>query len=763
MNVFIKTCNSCLLILLIGLIGAIYSLTPLAISLEENLGLSWLFKARGAMTAPDKVVIVSIDKISAEILHLPDDPEKWPRTYYARLIEKINQQKPALIGINITFNEKREAENDLLLAQAIAKNKNIILSNYLKRNVIASTNPLNAFSYERIINPIPILQQAALDTAPFPLPKTASTVKQFWTHKKSAGGIATFPGTIFQYYVFKQLYSEILQLLYQLNPPINSSIFATVEQLKTVKSFNMKTLQKIQNEISYNDNIREQLIQLLNDSSFSIDKTRLLHSWLTFLNGSNSLYFNHYGKAGTITTIPFYQALVSDIINPETFHNKIVLLGYSEDIEPERSQGLYTVFSSDFGDTTSPIEIAATAVANLINHNWIHSLNQQQQFFLIFSWGVILSIICRLLAYKLAISLIISISIGYIIFAHSQFSNTFLWLPLIIPIMIQMPLVLVIASVVNYKKRKREHQNMHKAFSLYLPDDVVNHAVDQRDINVISRYGELMQGVCMATDAGQYTTLSETMNPLDLSDLMNTYYGVMFPQVKQQKGIISDVIGDAMLAIWAHPAQTLKIRANACHAALKIIKAIHQFNASQPYQLPTRLGLHFGEMRLGNVGTMDHFEYRAVGDTVNTATRIEGLNKILGTQILVSAEVIHQLNGFYARELGFFILKGKSQAIHIHQLIAEISGRSHPQFTYLDIEFSKGLKFFQQQQWSKALAVWLALERVSPGDGPTRFYISYLKQNLHLSTIQQDSNTTSVIKIGNITSPLAFQDQIRIE
>ena len=750
MNVFIKTCNSCLLILLIGLIAAIFSLTPVAINLEEELGLAWLFKQRGAMAPPERVVIVSMDGFSADILHLPENPEKWPRSYYAQLIEKINQQKPALIGINIVFNENREPENDFLLAQAIAKNKNIILGNYIKRNVIASINSANAFSYERIINPIPILQQAALDTAPFPLPKTASTVKQFWTHKSSAGDIATFPGAVFQCYVFKQVYPEILQLLRQLNPPIKQSV-ETAE-------YDMDTIRQIQNEIANNQTIRKQLIQKVNNAGFSVEKTRLLKSWLVFLKGSNSLYFNHYGSAGSITTIPFYQALVSDILNPETFHNKVVLLGYSEDIEPERSQGLYTIFSGDFAETISPIEIAATAVANLINNNWIHSLNQQQQFFLIFTWSVILSIICRFLSYKLAVGLILFISTAYIIYAHIQFSNSYLWLPIIIPIMIQMPLVLVIASVVNYRKRKHEHQNMHKAFSLYLPDDVVNHAVYQRDVNVISQYGELVQGVCMATDAGQYTTLSETMHPLDLSELMNAYYGVMFPKVKQQKGIISDVIGDAMLAIWAHPKATIQTRASACNAALKIIEAIHQFNKDQPHQLATRIGLHFGEMRLGNVGTMDHFEYRAVGDTVNTATRIEGLNKILATEILASAEVIQGLPDVYTRELGFFILKGKTQAVHIHQLMAKTVVQKHPEFTYIDVEFAKGLKFFQQQQWSKALQIWLDLEKILPGNGPTRFYISYLKQNLHDSTILFDSNKTSVIKIGNITAPLAFQE-----
>jgi adenylate cyclase len=292
---------------------------------------------------------------------------------------------------------------------------------------------------------------------------------------------------------------------------------------------------------------------------------------------------------------------------------------------------------------------------------------------------------------------------------------------------------------------------MHKAFSLYVPDDVVKNIAYQHDTETISSYGELMQGICMATDADQYTSLSETMNPEKLNVLMNDYYGVIFPQVIEQQGIISDVIGDAMLAIWAKKEITTQTRANACHAALKIKQAVLAFNNSQPILLPTRLGLHFGEIRLGNVGAADHYEYRAIGDTVNTATRIEGLNKILGTRILVSAEVINGLSNFFSREMGFFILKGKTQPVHIYELISETNHQQSSPCTVLASEFSKALTLFQQWQWAEALTTWLNIEKKYPDDKPTIFYIHYLKHNIQLLSDKQDDSQPAMVKIGNNT------------
>ncbi len=748
-------------ILLIAGSFALFSLTSSGIFLEEEFGLSWLFRFRAEIPASDKVVIVSIDKLSAEILHLPENPEKWPRSYYAQLIEKINQQNPSVIAFNMIFDEHRDQNNDQLLTKAIAEDRNIILSNYLKRNVIKINDSSKRLTFESIVGSLPVFEKQALGSAPFLLPKTASTVKQFWTYKKSAGDIATFPVAIFQCYIFKQAYKEIVQLLYQLDSS-NFRFPDTFQQLVD-KTEVFEVIQRIRTGLVNDHKSLLQFGQLINQANYSEDKKNLLKSWLALLNTSDSsLYINHYGTVGSITTIPFYQALVSDILKPDLFTNKIVLIGYSENIEPEKSQGLYTVFSNNNSEVASPIEIAATAVGNLIDKSWVKPLHPLYQFLLIFVWGLLLIGICCFYSFNIAISIVIALNLAYLYFSYSLFVNTYLWLPLFIPIILLTSFVLLIKSISYFLEGRQEHQKMHKAFSLYLPDDVVSLITTKHDAASMNLYGELMQGVCMATDAGQYTTLSESMNPQKLNDLMNAYYGVMFPLVKKYQGMISDILGDAMFAIWPKAIHELH-RTHACLTALEILKSIDQFNDFQPDQLPTRIGLHFGDIRLGNVGADYHYEYRAVGDTVNTATRIEGLNKLLGTRILVSAEVINSLKDFIAREIGVFLLKGKTKPIHIYELIAEISEPQNARITTVIADFSKALKLFQQQQWSEALDAWLDIERIHPGDGPTLFYIHYLKQNNQKLLTHTDQNQSTVIKIGNITTSLAFNGLTGIE
>ncbi|MGR9086552.1 MAG: CHASE2 domain-containing protein [Gammaproteobacteria bacterium] len=750
MNVCLKTPKAIVSALSIGLLGAVLSLTKLGFYFEEEWGLSWLFGLRGPMVAPDDVTIVTIDKSSADSLHLPENPEKWPRAYYAALIEQLNRHQPAMIAFNIYFGEVRDVENDVRLAQAMAANKNVILSSYLKQYTFPAANASDEFKYERIIGPIAVLNQAALASAPFPLPKSSSTVKQFWTYKKSAGNIPTFPVTVFQCYALRTAYPEISALIQRFDPELASTLPKTFERL-AAESEPIETIEKIQGVFAAYP--WAQLNDALESAYFSPEKTRLIRSWFSLSNGEDSLYFNHYGKAGTIRTVPFHRILAGGGGNSVLFSHKVVLIGYSENIEPEKIQGFYTDFSGDHSSTLSSTEMAATAIANLIEDDWLKPLSIQNQCLLALAWSCLLLSVCRLFAYREASFLLFGLSLGYAGYAYFRFAADDIWLPVFIPIFIQMPLAWFLITFSYFKKQKRERHNIYTAFSFYLPDAVVNRIAYQADPDSLKDYGELMQGVCMATDAGQYTTLSETMDPAMLAALMNQYYGVMFPLVKNHDGIISDVIGDAMLAIWAAPMIESPLRSNACLAALEIKRAIDRFNKAQPYQLPTRMGLHSGEMHLGNVGTVEHYEYRAVGDMVNTTVRIEGLNKLLGTHILVSSNVIEGLAGFFVREVGVFILKGKTMPVRLFELIAPLA-EAEAKWESLVSSFTRALKLFQCFQWSEALEAFVDINTRFPEDGPTRFYIGYLRQSDSFAVEKTPGEQQALIEIGNITKRL---------
>jgi len=750
MNSSLKKIHVFVVALCISLLGIFVCLSSFGEYLEGEYGRNWLFKVRGKTVPPENVVIVSIDKASADYLKLPDNPDRWSRSYYAQLIRQLKLQEPAVIAFNLIFDEKREQENDEMLVAAMESTKNVILSNYLQiRNyssLIGDGQAVNTYSVEHIIGPGAKFEQAAINVSPFLLPKTSSFVNQFWTYKASAGDIQTFPVSIFQSYIYNNIYSEIVQMLEELSPSVFDGVFSG--NSITNKDF-IEKQGLIKLALKGEDDMQSRYNSWVGDSEISAVKAQLLTSWVALIQGGDQLYFNHYGPTGTIQTIPFYKAL-DFLEETNVFHNKVVLIGYSDDLQPEKNQGLYTVFSSQNGGAISAIEIAATAVANLIDNTWLKPLMHWEKILLIVSWGIIITMIFGLFSYGAALVIITILSACYGLIAYNQFIEFQVLLPLFIPLIIQLPVLFVVISFLTYTQNKKHQKKMQELFAFYIPDDVVKKYSKQASMEDLSNYGDLTYGVCVATDVGQYTSLAETMSPMELNRLMNDYYAIMFPLVKRSGGFVSDVIGDAMLAIWAEFEKTQQTRKNACEAALQIKKDIERFNKTQDNYLPTRIGLHYGNMYIGNIGSKEHFEYRATGDTINTATRIEGLNKVLGTHILISFDVVEELSDFITREMGTFILKGKTRPIIIYELLG-YQRDMDDSWDSLNIFFKQGLALFRQQQWGDALQFFLEIQKTYPKDGPTLFYIHYLQHHLVTEYPKPGLDQAVVIKLDDVS------------
>ena len=127
-------------------------------------------------------------------------------------------------------------------------------------------------------------------------------------------------------------------------------------------------------------------------------------------------------------------------------------------------------------------------------------------------------------------------------------------------------------------------------------------------------------------------------------------------------------------------------------------------------------------MALGTIGAADHYEYAPTGDVVNTASRIEGLNKYLQTRILVSQEVIHRLDGFQTRELGDFVFVGKSHPIKIYELV-EASQAAESHHKEIGEIFARALAAFRNRSWTDAIRLFNRILEYRAADGPAEFYL----------------------------------------
>ncbi|GJL56440.1 MAG: hypothetical protein NPIRA02_35720 [Nitrospirales bacterium] len=672
-----------------ALVGVLISITPFGWKIETDIGLAWLFQLRGTRPPPPEVVVVTTDRKSALDLNLPQEPWKWPRSVHGKLIQRLSEKGARVIVFDIFFQDPTDPNEDQALAQAMQEAGNVVLIEKLT-TVDSSETPEDMNIHIRI-QPTSQLASSAAALAPNPLPAVPFRVNQFWLFEPSQEHVPTLPFMAFNLYGLT-IDDEFGNLLDQTNPLAAQHIRHWQSENPSFHT-TRQTIQHLHKLFHENPPFADHLLATLaqQQSEYTIPQKTILTSLISSYHRSTSQYLDFYGPPRTITTIPYSCALdmcglhksqATTSEPPIDFRDKAVFVGFSEQVESEQRDRFHTVFTSPSGLYLSGVEISATAFANLFENRHITPLPLWIHLLLVALWGAIVSGILQFIPstlyrtgtrYAIVFTATgIGAGFAYVTTAYLLFTHEALWLPLVIPLLGQLPLAMFGTIFLRYRETYRERHNMQKALEHYVPGPVANQLA--KNIEEIKYSGQLLDGLCLATDAEHYTTLAETLDLQELRAFMNRYYEVVFEPVRRRDGIVSDVIGDAVLAIWTASTLDNAIRTQVCMSALEIANAVEQFNNQyKDMPLPTRIGLHGGRMWLGHVGAHDHYEYRAIGDIVNTATRIEGLNKQLGTRILASELIIKDLTTVVTRELGHFLFVGKRQPIVIHELM----GRMH--------------------------------------------------------------------------------------
>jgi adenylate cyclase len=278
----------------------------------------------------------------------------------------------------------------------------------------------------------------------------------------------------------------------------------------------------------------------------------------------------------------------------------------------------------------------------------------------------------------------------------------------------------------------------------YLPEEVVRSLASGPLHRPARLVGEIRYSVCLASDIERFTTLSERLPPQTVQTLLNQYFHGMFEVMQRHGGVISDIAGDGVMCVWSGPAYSPSACYDAVSAAVELLEFVEQFNFHHPDQmLPTRIGIHAGSALVGVVGGAGRYASTIVGDVANTASRVEGLNKQLGTRLLVSDEVLCEVSGFVLRPLGEFLLAGKSEPIRV----AEVLGRTgDPRAAALATGFAMAFKSFQSRCWNDAVELLDAVLRDHPNDGPSRYFRS---RALRLRTAPEDAPAEMVSRVEN--------------
>jgi adenylate cyclase len=708
--------------ILTGIVGLGSSILPpaLGFDLEENLGLGLLFSLRGAREPPPGVLIVAMDKASADNLDLKVDPDEWPRPYHARLVEKLAGEGATLIAFDIFFEKPGIPEQDASFAESMTKAGNVILCARIEKQKRPAPEEdglrRGDLSIETLVQPVDTLARSAVATAAFPLPKIPVKVSQYWTFKTGAGEAPSLPVVVFHMLALRH-YEDFVRVMKTVDPSRAASL--PPEAAPPAGSEEVTDFVRALREIFLEDpRVAEQMLKVLEGEGHSEigDSSRsLLNSLLRLHREGHSRYLNFFGPPGTIRTISYEKALGLGGKAPggtrtAEVSGKVVFVGLSERHQPEQRDGFTTVFSQPDGTDLSGVEIAATAFANLVEDLPIRPLGQVFQLALFVCWGLILGLTAVLLPITFAAAGVVLLVFLYGTAAAHQFQHAGVWYPMVTTLMVQAPFAIAVS--VLWKSA-----TTHRTIRRLVPGPGVDHT------GSISTVSKRIFGVCLFSDVKGFTAVSEEMDPIETTRLMNSYFEAISAPVIRHRGTVYEYEGDSMMAGWESSRADTDARRRVCSAALEIYAAAERFSQSSGARpLHTRTGLHAGLMNRSNVGARDHCKYTIMGDTVNTASRLEALNKQLNTWILVSGDVLDGVDGFLTREVGEFVLVGKSRQVSVHELICPVEVATGSQRDLCET-FSDALAAFRRRDWEGARDRFEELVAIFGEDGPSAYYI----------------------------------------
>lgn len=239
------------------------------------------------------------------------------------------------------------------------------------------------------------------------------------------------------------------------------------------------------------------------------------------------------------------------------------------------------------------------------------------------------------------------------------------------PIVPSMALVLsfVLSSIVGHVRAERRQRWVKQAFSRYVSPNLVDYLVAHPESLTLS--GQRQECSFLFTDLQGFTTLMEGMDPGRTVSIINRYLDGMIAIAFAHQGTLTRIVGDGLAIMFSAPLPQADHPLRALECALEMQKFSHQYadelNAQGIAFGQTRMGVHCGEVIVGNFGGSTIFDYRALGDPINTASRLEGANRYLGTLVCVSQAVMAKCPSFAARPIGRLVLKGKSQPIMVFE------------------------------------------------------------------------------------------------
>ncbi|MBV9629265.1 MAG: adenylate/guanylate cyclase domain-containing protein [Xanthobacteraceae bacterium] len=451
----------------------------------------------------------------------------------------------------------------------------------------------------------------------------------------------------------------------------------------------------------------------------------------------NTMTLNFAGGAGDVPTYSFADlAACAAANNPEffrrAFSDKIVLFGTLLDVEdrkvtskrfataPENARGARCVYPAKpqapgpVSNTISGVYVHATAVSNLIRQDALTELNGVSAALVSALFAFVVAGATLAFAPAAATFVYAGAALGLAAIATAVFDRAYV-LPVVETTAAGL-IALIAATAYRVVIADKDKRFLRRSFALYLAPSLIDKMVAANRQPVLG--GETRTITSFFSDIAGFSTLSETLTPGEIVALMNEYLSAMTDIIEAHGGFVDKYVGDAIAAVFGAPLDDPAHATNAVRAALACGRRLAELERTgdklRSRKLAHRIGLNTGAALIGNIGSRRRFNYTAMGDMVNLASRLEGANKYFGTSIMAAeATVAATGNAFVWRELDLIRVQGRAQPVRIFEPLAA-AGEGSPEQLAQAAAYADGLARWQARDFAGAAEYFVRFAHIDP-------------------------------------------------
>jgi adenylate cyclase len=631
------------------------------------------FRWRPLRSASDEIVIIAIDPESEKKLGTPF--ERWERAWTAQAIRNLTDANAEIIALDFRYAKRPGGEeDDRALTEAIADAGNVVLAAMVEGGQLLRS--------DREI-------------------RGGSIGEGFLNVKEDEDGVM-------RRIRFAKISEHELPYAEE---PVPLMFYFDIEIARTLKYVEDVVVEGDRLELVEKDE----------------DGNRVGSYGITIGNHP----INYVGPAGSFRRIPFWKILRNEFKHEEV-EGRVCLVGDTRlrggdfFITPHSTFYRPTPESDPILNTMPGIEVHANGIQTILEGRTIreNSALEGVVFIIVFGLGIGILVFFIQRGGLVLPAVVTCVTQGLILFMGYKMFTVFDYQVASIPCLVAVALEFTAGMCYRWLAARRRIRQIQEMFGRYVSANVVKKMISgELSVNLEGHMKEIT--VCFL-DIRNFTKTSENMTPGQIGHLLNEFFSRMISAIFSLDGTLDKLMGDCIMWFFNDPEEQPDHAQRAAIVALQMTEELRRFK--RDVDLPgvehmnVGIGINTGPATVGNLGAPTFHDYTAIGDTVNLGSRLEGLNKEYGTQVIIGEPTYQRIRSeFFCRELDLVRVKGKDVPVRIYELVAH-KGKLTEEQKQLAAEFHRHLELYRGREFEKACTAFEALGERFPEDSPCRIY-----------------------------------------